>query len=151
VAVFDQLRHLAEEEGEQQRADMRAVHVGVGHDDDLVVAQLVGCRTRPADAGAERGDQRADLLARLSIRSKRARSTFRILPRSGRTAWLWRAALLGRAAGAVALDEEQLGLGRVLFLAIGELAGQRGHVHRRLAPGQFAGLAGGLARQRRPR
>ena len=26
---------------EQQRADMRAVHVGVGHDDDLVIAQLV--------------------------------------------------------------------------------------------------------------
>ena len=40
VAALDQLRHLAEEEGQKQRADMRAVHVGVGHDDDLVVAQL---------------------------------------------------------------------------------------------------------------
>ena len=40
VAVDDQLLHVAEEEGQQQRADVRAVHVGVGHDDDAVVAQL---------------------------------------------------------------------------------------------------------------
>jgi hypothetical protein len=41
VPALDQLRHLPEEEGQQQRADMGAVHVGIGHDDDLVVAQLV--------------------------------------------------------------------------------------------------------------
>ena len=34
------------------------------------------------------------------------------------------AALLGGAAGAVALDDEQFGLGRIALLAIGELAGQ---------------------------
>jgi hypothetical protein len=41
---------------------MRAVDVGVGHDDDLVVARLVGVEILRADAGAERRDQRADLL-----------------------------------------------------------------------------------------
>jgi hypothetical protein len=40
VAALHQLGHLAVEEGQQQRADVRAVHVGVGHDDDAVVAQL---------------------------------------------------------------------------------------------------------------
>ena len=40
VAALDQLGHLAVEEGEQQRADVGAVHVGIGHDDDAVVAQL---------------------------------------------------------------------------------------------------------------
>jgi hypothetical protein len=59
------------------------------------------------------------------------------------------ASLFGRSAGTVALDEEELGLGRVLLLAVGELAGQRGHVHRRLAPRQFARLARRLPRQRR--
>ena len=58
---FDQRLHLAIEEGEQQRADMRAVDVGVGHDDDLVVAQLGEVELVMADAGAERGDERADL------------------------------------------------------------------------------------------
>ena len=41
MAALDQLRHLPVEEGDQQRGDMGAVDVGVGHDDDLVVAQLV--------------------------------------------------------------------------------------------------------------
>ena len=55
------------------------------------------------------------------------------------------AALLGAAAGRVALDDEQFGFGRVLLLAVGELAGQRGNAERALA-GQFARLAGGFAR-----
>ena len=82
-----------------------------------------------------------------SILSKRARSTFRILPRSGRIAWKRAvAALLGRAAGAVALDDEELGQRRIALLAIGELAGQRVHVERALAAGQLAGLARRFAR-----
>ena len=74
VAALDQLRHLPVEEGEQQRADMGAVDVGVGHDDDLVVAQLLEVEIVAADAGAERRDQRADLLgSTASCRSARAR------------------------------------------------------------------------------
>ena len=42
VAALDQFGHLPVEECEQQRADVRAVDVRVGHDDDAVVAQLVG-------------------------------------------------------------------------------------------------------------
>ena len=74
VAAVDQLRHLPVEERQQQRADVGAVDVGVRHDDDLVVAQLVDVELLVADAGAERGDQRADLLAATaSCRSARAR------------------------------------------------------------------------------
>ncbi len=38
MAGLDDRQHLPVEEGEQQRADMRAVHVRVRHDDDLVIA-----------------------------------------------------------------------------------------------------------------
>jgi hypothetical protein len=55
---------------------------------------------------------------------------------------------LGRAAGAVALDQEKLGLRRILFRTILQLAGQKVHIHRRLAPRQFACLARRLAGQR---
>ena len=55
------------------------------------------------------------------------------------------AALLGGAAGRVALDDEEFGLGRIALLAIGELAGQRGDVERALAPRQLARLARGFA------
>ncbi len=60
IALLDQLGHLAVEEGQEERADMAAVDVGVGHDDDLVVARLVDLEVLAPDAGAEGRDQRAD-------------------------------------------------------------------------------------------
>ena len=47
VVALDQLRHVPEEERQQQRADVRSVHVGVRHQDDLAVAQLGRRRSRP--------------------------------------------------------------------------------------------------------
>ena len=61
MAVLDQLRHLAVEERDQQRGDVGAVDVGVGHDDDLVVAQILVAVVR-AGAAAERLDQVGELL-----------------------------------------------------------------------------------------
>ena len=61
VAGADDVGHLAVEEGQQQGADMRAIDIGVGHDDDLVIAQLFEVEL-VADAGAHRLDQRADFL-----------------------------------------------------------------------------------------
>ena len=52
VLAVDQLFHVPEEKCEQQRADVGAVHVRVGHQDDLVVAQLAGVEIVFADAGA---------------------------------------------------------------------------------------------------
>ena len=126
MAAIDDLLHLAVEEGEQQRADVRAVDVRVRHDDDLVVAQLVGVELVDADAGAERGDQRADLLRRQHLVETHALDVEDLAAQRQDRLELAVAALLGAAAGAVALDDEQLGLGRIALLAIGELARQRG-------------------------
>src|SRR3546814_9790210 len=63
MAAFDDFGHLAIEEGEQKRADMRAVDVGVGHNHDLVIAQLFEAELI-ADSRPERLDQRADFLRR---------------------------------------------------------------------------------------
>ena len=41
VSTLDHLRHEAVEECHNERVDVRAIDVGVGHDDDLVVAKLV--------------------------------------------------------------------------------------------------------------
>ena len=38
MPTLDELGHLTVEEGEEQGADVRTVHVRVGHDDDAVVA-----------------------------------------------------------------------------------------------------------------
>ena len=55
------------------------------------------------------------------------------------------AALLGGAAGRVALDDVQLAALGVAFLAVGQLARQRQAVERALADDEVARLAGGLA------
>ena len=71
LAGAHQFGHLPEEKGQQQRANVRAVHVRIGHDDDAAVAQLcdiepafvlaIALLLRLADAGADRRDHRLDL------------------------------------------------------------------------------------------
>src|SRR5271155_2433485 len=63
MTALDELRHLAVKEGKQKRPDMGPVHVGVGHDDDFVVAQLIGIDLLPSDAGAKRRNQVYDRFA----------------------------------------------------------------------------------------
>ncbi len=125
---------------------MRAVHVGVRHDHDLVIAQLLDVEVVASDAGAHRLDERADFLGTehpveagtLDVEDLALQGKDRLdVPV---------AALLGRAAGRVALDQEQLAFGWVALLTVGKLAGERSDVHHALAPGELTRLFGGLAR-----
>src|SRR3546814_1420165 len=128
-----------------QGADVGAVDVGVGHDDDAVVAQLVRVVLVAADAGAQRGDQGADLVGRQHPVEARALDVEDFPPQRQHGLVLAVAALLGRAACGVTLDDEQFAERRVLLLAVGELAWEPRDVERALAPGQVAGLARSLA------
>src|SRR5437588_12438778 len=100
---------------------MAAIDIGVGHDDDAVIARLRGLEILATDAGAERLDQGADLgrgqhlveAGALDIEDLALQGQDRL---EGAVA-----ALLRRAAGAVALDDEQFALARAAFLATGEL------------------------------
>ena len=58
---LDQRPHLGEEEGHQQRGDMGAIDIGVGHDDHPLVTQVIHGEPAPGlhavglhDAAAER-------------------------------------------------------------------------------------------------
>ena len=87
-----------------------------------------------AGAAAERLDQVGELLTFCASLSLPAEATLRILPRSGSTACEAAVArLLGRAAGRVALDDENLRAFGGRIGAIGELAGQAQLAHRALA------------------
>ena len=131
---------------------MRPVHVGVGHDDDLVVTQasqvfgflLLALFVAHGRGGADGRDEIADFLVpkhliragSLDIEDLAAKR------QNGLEARI--APLLGRAAGRVALDDEQFGFLRLLGLAVGQLAGQRMVGQRPLAAHQLLGLAGGF-------
>ncbi len=127
---------------------MRTVHVGVRHDDDFVVAQLLDVE-RPlalagADAGADRRDHRADLAVLKHLVEPRLLHVDQLAANRQNRLELSVAPLLGRAAGGVALHDVQLGVGRVAVGAVGQFARQPAAGHRRFAD-SVAGLARRLA------
>ena len=102
---------------------MRAVHVGVGHDDDAAVAQLAEIEA-VADAAAQRLDQVLQLLVLPQLVGRGAGDVQDLAAQRQHRLGLAVARLLGRAAGGIALDQEDLGLRGVLPRAVGQLAGQ---------------------------
>ncbi len=109
VAPAHQVGHFLEEEGHQQRGDMRAVDVGVGHDDDAVVAQVLRVAVL-ARAAAERERQVGDFAVGADLVGGGAGDVEDLAADRQDRLGLAVARLLGAAAGAVALDDEQLGL-----------------------------------------
>ena len=140
--------HLSVEEREQQRADVAAVNVGVRHQDDLVVAQLLDVEL-VVDASADRRDHGGDLLRRehlvearfLDVEDLAAQGKDRLRPPI--------AALLRRPACGVSLDDVELALLGVALLAVSQLARQRRRVERTLAADRLARLSRRNARARR--
>ncbi len=108
MAALDQLGHLAIKEGEQQGADVGTVHVRVGHDDNAVVAQLVGIVFILADAGAQHGDQGGDLLRGDQFLEARTLDIEDLALERQDGLKFAIATLLGRTAGGVALDQIKL-------------------------------------------
>ena len=64
MSTFNELWHLAIEESQEQGANVRAVHIGIGHDDDAVIAQLLRLVFILANTGAQSSNQRDDFLRR---------------------------------------------------------------------------------------
>ena len=63
IATLNDFGHLAVEEGQEQGANVRAIDVGIGHDDDAVVAELVWIVFFFADAAAQSSNQGCHFLA----------------------------------------------------------------------------------------
>src|SRR4029077_12610358 len=123
VALVDQRLHVAEEEGEQQRRDVMTVRVGVHQEEDLAVAQL-GEIDRLAHAAAERRDDVLELLVGEQLLVVGLLGVEHLAAQRQDRLGAAVAALLGGAAGGLALDDEQLAVARVGGAAVGELAGE---------------------------
>src|SRR5262245_47844169 len=102
--VFEQLRHLAVEERQQQRADVRPVYVRVSHQNNFVITQLLDVEISLANAGAERGDQRFDLVVREHLVEARLLDVENLAFEREDRLRAAVAALLRAPAGAVAFD-----------------------------------------------
>ena len=131
---------------------MRPVDIRIGHQDEAVIPQLAEVELLAADAAAESGDQRADL-DRIQHPIEPGLLDVEDLALEGKDRLVAPVTpLLGRASRRITLDEKELGVRRILLLAIGELARQPGDVQGRLPARHLTGPCGpppGLGRPRR--
>jgi len=111
---------------------MRAVDVGVGHDDDLLVAQVVDPEFR-AEPDAERLGEVVDLLVGAELRRGGAKDVQDLAAQGQERLGGPLARHLGRAPGRVALDDEKLRPLAGLAGTVDELAGQAQLLRRGLA------------------
>ena len=88
---------------------MRAVHIGIGHDDDAVVAKFFQIEFFFADGGAQRGNQGGHFLAGEHFFEAGFFHVENFALQRQDSLEFAVAALFGRAAGRVALHQIQLG------------------------------------------
>ena len=147
-----QLRHLAVKECQQQRADVRTVHIGVRHDDDFVVAQLLDVERAfafaIADARAHGGDHRANFIVLKHLVQPRLLDVDQLAANRENRLKFPVATLLRRATGGITFDDIQLSVRRITVGTVRQLAGQPATGQRGFADG-LTRLARRLARARR--
>src|SRR6266545_1049872 len=121
---LDDLYHVAEEERQQQRPDVRAVHVSVGHQDDFVVAELRDVELFGPDSRPQCRDQQPDFLVREDLVIASLLGIDDLAPQRQDGLRLPIPSLLGRAAGRVALHEKDLAELGIALGAVRELRRQ---------------------------
>jgi hypothetical protein len=109
MATTDEFGHLPEEEGQQQRADVRTIHIGIGHDDDPAVSQFADVEifADPALQGLDEGSDFLEaedlvepcLLDVEEFATEREDCLIDVIPAS-----------LGASTRGVTFDEEDFGL-----------------------------------------
>ena len=110
MAFVDQGGHVAEEEGQQQRADVAAVHIGIRHDDDAPVTQASQVEVI-ADAGAEGRDERLDFVVAQDLIQAGALGVQDLAAQRQDGLEMPVAALFGRAACRVTFHDVEFRLG----------------------------------------
>ena len=145
LAVGNQLRQMPIDERQQQGGDVVAVRVGIGQQDDLAVAQP-GQVEVLAQAASQRGDEVRQLLVFQDLGQRGTLDVEDLAAQRQNRLPGPIASLLGRSAGGVALDDEQLASDRAPVRAVTELAGQvqpvrRGALARHLLVSGATGFA----------
>jgi len=125
---------------------MRTVDISVRHDNDAVVAELVGIKLVFSDAAAKRRYQRTHFgRAQHFVKTRLLHIEYLAFKRKNRLK-LSITPLLRRPPCGVALNEIQLAQGGIPLLAICQLARQTGNIEGAFAPRHFARLARSFSR-----
>ena len=147
--IRDQLRHLAEEEREKQGADVCPIHIGVRHDNELVIPRFAQVKIVTADSRAQCGNNGLDLVVGKDLvqASLFDIDNFSLKWENGLEPSV--ASLFGRPPRRIALDQEYFAQLRLTLGAIRQLAGQSSTFKSILASSQVPSLARGFPSLRR--
>ena len=141
MALLDQLRHEPVKESQHQCINMGTVHVGIRHDNDLVITEF-GNIEIIMDAGAEGSDHCFDLFIGVDpvfpglfhIQDLSAQGQDGL----GRSA----ACGFGTAARGISLYQENFTVLGILIGTVRQLAGKTHGIQDRFPSGHFPGLPG---------
>ena len=114
MTVINQFRHKAVKEGEKQGVDMAAVHIGIGHQDDFIIAQLGDVKVIAVsfrETAAEGINHGFDFRIGQNLVNA-GFSTFRILPLMGESPGRTIPCRLGAASGGISFHDENFTSGR---------------------------------------
>ena len=146
TAVLDQFAEVTEDERQQQRADVAAVDVGIGHQDQLAVAPLLDVFELSTGRDSDRFEDVADLDVVENLGEDRFLDVQDFAAQRQDRLRVGVAAGVGGAAGRIAFDEVQFAEVEVSAAAIAELVGQAaGGESALLVADEIAGFARGFA------
>ena len=129
MAVLNELRHVAEEQGHYKGVDVRAVDIGIGHDDYLIITQfvVVGCLGVigvEAETYTQCLDDVVYLLMIKGLVPHYALHVEDLTADRQDSLGVTVTALLGAAACRVTLNDKELAVGGILVGAVGQFAGK---------------------------
>ena len=124
---------------------MGAVHIGIGHDDDLVIPEPVQIELIP-DARAQGRDDGLELVVAVDLVCPGLLHVQHLAPQGENGLEPGIPPLGGGAACGVSLDDIELRQLRIVLIAVPQLIRHGGAAESRLAADGFPGLFGGLSR-----
>ncbi len=124
AAVLDQLAEVAENERQQQRANVAAVDVGIGHQNELAIATLLDIFEFGTGGHADGFEDVRDLGVVEHLREDRFFDVQNFAAQRENCLRVGITACVGGAAGRITFDEVQLTEVEVSAAAVAELVGQ---------------------------
>ena len=141
MALLNQLGHEPEQQREQQGRNVLAIHVSVGHEHDLAIAEFLNVEL-VVNAGAQGSDNGLDLVVFQHLVQAGFFHIEDLAPQRQNRLIHGVPTTFGRTAGGVALHNVELGFGWVLGPAVRKLAGESAQVGGGFPPHHFPSFAG---------
>ena len=124
VATLHKFALIAVEEGENQRSDVSAIHISIGHDHDTVIAKIADIKFFALNAQTESRNQGLNLSIFVDLGVIRLLNVENLAPQGKNRLIAAIAALFGRATSRITLNDVDLRFRGITGAAIGELAGK---------------------------